>query len=134
MNHLPRRAACAVIALVGLAAAGRAQAPAPAALPRAAPESVGLAPARLQDATGLLRRFVTEGKIAGAAAGVMRRGKLAYLEAAGFQDLEARAPMTPRSLFRIYSMTKSMTAVAVMMLHEEGRFSLADPVSKYLGV
>ena len=132
MNHLPRRAAFAVVSLVGLAAAGRAQAPASAALPRATPESVGLAPARLEDATGLLRRFVTEGKIAGAAAGVMRRGKLAYLETAGFQDLETRAPMTPRSLFRIYSMTKSMTAVAVMMLHEEGRFSLADPVSKYL--
>jgi CubicO group peptidase (beta-lactamase class C family)/ketosteroid isomerase-like protein len=102
------------------------------ALPRATPESLGLAPARLQEATDLLRRFVTEGKIAGAVAGVARKGKLAYLEAAGYQDLESRTPMTPRSLFRIYSMTKSITAVAVMMLHEEGRFSLTDPVSKYL--
>jgi len=102
------------------------------ALPRATPESVGLAPARLQEGTDMLRRFVTEGKIAGAVAGVARKGKLVYLEAAGFQDLESRAPMTPRSLFRIYSMTKSITAVAVMMLHEEGRFALTDPVSKYL--
>ncbi len=102
------------------------------ALPRATPASVGLAPARLQEATDMLRRFATEGKIAGAVAGVARNGKLAYLEAAGFQDLETRAPMTPRSLFRIYSMTKSITAVAVMMLHEEGRFALTDPVSKYL--
>jgi CubicO group peptidase (beta-lactamase class C family)/ketosteroid isomerase-like protein len=104
------------------------------ALPRATPESVGLAPARLRQATDMLSRFVTEGKIPGAVAAVARQGKLAYLEAVGFQDLETRAPMTPRSLFRIYSMTKPVTAVAVMMLHEEGRFSLTDPVSKYLPV
>ena len=85
-------------------------------------------PAPLRDATALLRRFVDEHKIAGAVAAVARRGKLAYLEAAGFQDIAARTPMTDRSLFRIYSMTKSVTAVAVMMLLEEGRFSLADPV------
>jgi CubicO group peptidase (beta-lactamase class C family) len=63
---------------------------------------------------------------------VARHGKLGYLEALGVQDLETRAPMTERSLFRIYSMTKPVTAVAVMMLFEAGRFSLADPVSKYL--
>jgi CubicO group peptidase (beta-lactamase class C family)/ketosteroid isomerase-like protein len=102
------------------------------ALPRATPESVGLAPARLRQATDMLNQFVTEGKIAGAVGGVARKGQLVYLEAAGLQDLETRAPMTPRSLFRIYSMTKPVTAVAVMMLNEEGRFSLTDPVSKYL--
>jgi CubicO group peptidase (beta-lactamase class C family)/ketosteroid isomerase-like protein len=102
------------------------------ALPRATPESVGLAPAGLRQATEMLTRFVAEGKIAGAVGAVARKGKLAYLEAVGFQDLETRTPMAPRSLFRIYSMTKSITAVAVMMLHEEGRFSLTDPVSKYL--
>ena len=53
---------------------------------------------------------------------------MAYLEAVGVQDLQTRAPMTERSLFRIYSMTKAVTAVAVMMLHEEGRFALTDPV------
>jgi CubicO group peptidase (beta-lactamase class C family) len=75
---------------------------------------------------------VKEQKIAGAVAGVARHGKLAYLQAVGSQDLATRAPMTDRSLFRIYSMTKSVTAVAVMMLFEQGRFSLSDPVSKYL--
>ena len=55
---------------------------------------------------------------------------MAYLEAVGVQDLETRAPMTERSLFRIYSMTRPVTAVAVMMLHEEGRFDLDDPVAK----
>jgi len=132
MNNLPRRAVCALVALVCLAAAGHAQAPASAALLRATPESVGLAPARLQEATDMLTRFVAEGKIAGAVAAVARKGKLAYLEAVGLQDLETRTPMTPRSLFRIYSMTKSVTAVAAMMLHEAGKFSLTDPVSKYL--
>lgn len=101
-------------------------------LPRTAPEAVGLAPARLREATDLLHRFVTEGRIAGAVAAVARRGKLAYLEAAGVQDLATRAPMDERSIFRIYSMSKPVTAVAVMMLHDEGRFSLKDPVSKYL--
>jgi CubicO group peptidase (beta-lactamase class C family)/ketosteroid isomerase-like protein len=102
------------------------------ALPRATPESVGFAPERLRQATEMLAKFAADGKIPGAVGGVARKGKLAYLEAAGVQDLETRTPMTPRSLFRIYSMTKPVTAVAAMMLHEEGRFSLTDPVSKYL--
>ena len=65
-------------------------------------------------------------------AAVARRGQVAYLEAVGVQDLETRAPMTERSLFRIYSMTKSVTAVAVMMLHEEGRFALDDTVATFI--
>jgi CubicO group peptidase (beta-lactamase class C family) len=129
-----RGLAIAAIAIVLLMASNRAQTPAASAdaLPRATPESVGLAPARLRLATEMLAKFVADGKIAGAVGGVARKGKLAYLEAAGFQDLESRAPMTPRSLFRIYSMTKPVTSVAAMMLQEEGRFSLTDPVSKYL--
>ena len=104
----------------------------PLPLPRATPAEAGLASAPLGEATALLTQFVAEKKIAGAVAAVARRGKLGYLEAVGVQDLETRAPMTERSLFRIYSMTKPVTAVAVMMLFEAGRFSLADPVSKYL--
>jgi CubicO group peptidase (beta-lactamase class C family) len=101
-------------------------------LPRSTPDAVGLSPAKLSEATDLLRRFVAERKIAGAVAGVARRGKLAYLEAVGVQDLSTRAPMTDKSMFRIYSMTKPITAVAVMMLYEEGRVRLDDPVSNYL--
>jgi len=104
----------------------------PLPLPRVTPAAAGLASAPLGEATALLTQFVAEKKIAGAVAAVARRGKLGYLEAVGVQDLETRAPMTDRSLFRIYSMTKPVTAVAVMMLFEAGRFSLADPVSKYL--
>jgi CubicO group peptidase (beta-lactamase class C family) len=116
----------ASLALQTIGAAG------PDALPRSAPEAVGLSPAKLSEATDLLKRYVAEGKIAGAVAAVARKGKLAYLEPVGVQDLETGRPMTDGSMFRIYSMTKSVTAVAVMMLYEEGRFRLDDPVSKYL--
>jgi CubicO group peptidase (beta-lactamase class C family) len=102
------------------------------ALSRVAPEAVGLNAATLKQATELLNQYVVDKKVAGAVAAVARNGKLAYLEAVGVQSLETRAPMTPQSLFRIYSMAKPVTAVAVMILHEEGRFSLTDPVSKYL--
>ena len=91
----------------------------PLPLPRATPEAVGMSTERLQIATALLRQFVADRKIAGAVAAVARRGKLVYLEPVGLQSLESRAPMTERSLFRIYSMTKAVTAVAVMMLVEE---------------
>ena len=83
-------------------------------------------------ATTLLERYVGEQKIAGAVAAVAHKGKVVYLKAVGVQDLESRTPMSERSLFRIYSMTKPVTAVAAMMLQEEGRFALNDPVSKYI--
>jgi len=101
-------------------------------LPRSTPEAIGLSATTLREATGLLNQFVADRKIAGAVAAVARHGKVAYLEAAGVQDLESRAPMGERSLFRIYSMTKTFTSVAAMILYEEGRFGLKDPVSKYL--
>jgi CubicO group peptidase (beta-lactamase class C family) len=101
-------------------------------LPRATAESVGLHAATLSEATALLQRYVDERKVAGAVAAVARRGKVTYLAAVGVQDLETRAPMSERTLFRIYSMTKPIAAVAAMMLHEEGRFQLGDPVAKYL--
>jgi CubicO group peptidase (beta-lactamase class C family) len=100
--------------------------------PRATPPSVGLNAAKLDEATALMNAFVAEKKIAGAVAAVARHGKLAYLQSTGVQDLETRAPMTERSLFRIYSMTKPVTAVAAMMLHERGRFALTDPVAKFI--
>lgn len=101
-------------------------------LPRAAPEAIGLDPSALAEATGVLRQLVDEGAMAGAVAGVARHGRIGYLEAVGLQDLERRTPMTAATLFRIYSMTKPIAAVAVMMLHDEGRFALDDRVSKYL--
>jgi CubicO group peptidase (beta-lactamase class C family) len=102
------------------------------AFPRATPESAGMSSDRLQAATALLRQYVADRRISGAVAGVARRGKIVYLESVGLQSLETRAPMTEDSLFRVYSMTKAVTAVAVMVLVEEGKLRLADPASKYL--
>lgn len=101
-------------------------------LPRVAPAAVGLATPPLDQVTDLLEEFVAAQRIAGAVVAVARRGQLAYLESVGVQDLETGAPMTERSVFRIYSMTKTVTAVAAMILLEEGRFDLSDPVSDFL--
>ena len=87
---------------------------------------------RLQSATAVLRQFVADHTIAGAVGAVARRGKLVYLEPVGLQDISARTLMTERSLFRIYSMTKAVTSVAVMMLVEENKIRLTDPASKFL--
>ena len=104
----------------------------PAQVPRVNPETIGLSAARLNEAADLLKRYVAEQRIAGAVAAIARHGQVGYLQAVGFQDLETRAPMTERSLFRIYSMTKSVTSIAAMMLLEEHRFTLDDPVARYI--
>jgi CubicO group peptidase (beta-lactamase class C family) len=101
-------------------------------LPRTAASSVGVKSEPLAESTKLLQQYVDEHKVAGAVAMMARRGKLVHTAAVGYQDLETKAPMSDRSLFRIYSMTKAVTSVAVMMLFEQRKFSLDDPVSKYL--
>jgi len=92
--------------------------------------------ARAQDhfgaISGVLERSVAEGRLAGGVVGVAQGDRVTYLEAVGVQDLTTRTPMSERSLFRVYSMTKAVTAVAIMILHEEGRFELTDPASRYL--
>lgn len=124
----PTIPAALLVVTLALAALHGAAAP----LPRATPDAVGMSPARLQMATSILRQYVVDRKITGAVAAVARRGKLIYLEPVGLQSFESRAPMTERSLFRIYSMTKAVTAVAVMMLVEEQKVALTDHASKYL--
>ena len=121
-----------VVSLVGLLLAPNSPVFSQEVLPRTEPGEVGLSAEGLGRVTDLLNLFVEEGKIAGAVAGVARRGQLAYLESVGLQDLETREPMTETSLFRIYSMTRAVTAVAVMILSEEGRLDLDDSVSLYL--
>jgi CubicO group peptidase (beta-lactamase class C family) len=97
------------------------------------PEDVGLDENRLAGIERHLReRYIDSGKIAGAVTLVSRRGKVAYLSALGLADLERRRPMTEDTVFRIYSMTKPITSVALMMLVEEARCSLADPVHRYI--
>jgi CubicO group peptidase (beta-lactamase class C family) len=132
--HQPWLVSIAVaLAAVALAAgAGSTEQQAGAPLPSATPESVGLSPERLRRLRGLLDDDIARGVLPGAVAAVARRGALVLLEARGVQDLRTRTPMTDRSIFRIYSMSKAVTAVAAMTLHEEGRFLMTDPVSKYL--
>ncbi|MFN8484640.1 MAG: serine hydrolase domain-containing protein [Anaerolineae bacterium] len=96
------------------------------------PEAVGLSSARLGRVTDLMRRYVDEGKLAGLVGVIWRSGAVAYAEAVGQRDIEAGTPMTLDTIFRIASMTKPITSVAVMMLYEEGRFQLNDPISRYL--
>ena len=102
------------------------------AMPRAAPWEVALSAAHLESIGALLDANVRTGILAGAVVGIARDGQLVYLAAVGNEDIEARRRMRPESVFRIYSMTKAVTAVAVMMLHEEGAFGLDDPVAQYL--
>lgn len=118
-----------VFALLGAARSAQAQQP---VLPRVTPAEAGMDAAALERATDVLEQYVAEGRIPGAVAAVARDGRLGYFVTVGVQDLESRRPMDERSIFRIYSMAKSVTAVAAMMLHEQGAFALEDPVSRYL--
>ena len=101
-------------------------------LPVATPEQVGLSSERLSKITATLRADVEKGLIPGAILLVGRHGKVALFDAVGARDPATKAPMTKDSIFRIYSMSKPITSVAAMLLFEEGKFSLADPVSKYI--
>jgi len=102
------------------------------ALPSAPPEEVGLSPARLSRIRQAVRAEVEEKKLPGAVALVARKGRVAYFEAVGARDPESGAPLGKDAIFRIYSMTKPFVSVAAMILVEEGRIVLTDPVSKYL--
>ena len=101
-------------------------------LPRATPEEVGMSSARLERLSDALQAYVDNGEVAGAATIVVRRGKIAYLEAFGRRDREARSPMTTAAIFRIASQTKAPISVGVMMLQEEGKLLITDPVGKHL--
>jgi CubicO group peptidase (beta-lactamase class C family) len=101
-------------------------------LPTASPESVGLSSERLQRIAVEVDQSIKDKQIAGAVTMVVRHGKVAWLKAQGMQDREAGKVMPSDAMFRICSMTKPITSVAVMMLYEEGRFQLEDPISKYL--
>lgn len=101
-------------------------------LPTAKPESVGLSSERLARIDAAVQRSIDDKRIAGAVTLVVRHGKVAWFKAQGMADREAAKSMPPDAMFRICSMTKAITSAAVMMLYEEGRFLLDDPVSKYL--
>jgi CubicO group peptidase (beta-lactamase class C family) len=96
------------------------------------PRSLGLSTSGLDRLRRVLTREIDEQRLPGAVAMIARQGKLGFLEAFGVQDPASGAPMQIDSIFRVYSMTKPVVSVAIMMLVEEGRLFLADPLAKYV--
>ena len=97
----------------------------------APPEQVGVSKEKLGRIHDVLQEHIADGKLAGTVVMVARKGKLIYVDAAGFQDKDEGKPMAPDAIFRIYSMTKPLVSVAAMMLVEDGKIELTDPVSKF---
>ena len=95
-------------------------------------ERVGMSSERLQRINALAERYIEEGRVPGMVTMVSRGGKVVHFEAHGKRGLESDAAMTKDALFRIYSMTKPITAVAIMQLYEQGHFQLSDPISKWV--
>ena len=121
MKHL--RAPLFLAAAMSLAAAQ---------LPTAKPEKVGMSSERLQRITAMLQKHIAAGEMAGASAIVARKGKVVFQTAQGVMDLDTKTPVTMETMFRIASMTKPVTSVALMMMVEEGKVHLNDPISRYL--
>src|SRR5499427_9769857 len=98
----------------------------------AKPEDVGLSIERLGRITEMMKRHIAAGEISGGVTLVARHGRIVHFEAAGVTDIDSKKPMTKDAVFRIASMTKPVTGVAIMMMMEEGRLKITDPVSKYI--
>src|SRR5436309_10080872 len=113
-------------------AARHTAAPQPPPLPQAKPESLGLSSVRLQRMSDAFKRDIDKGTIPGVTVMVARRGQIGWFDALGKQNPAASAPMAHDSIFRIFSMTKPIVSVGIMMLLEEGHFLLNDPVAKYI--
>jgi CubicO group peptidase (beta-lactamase class C family) len=103
-----------------------------AVAPGARPEEVGLSTERLKRVAELVQRHLDAGSFSGAVTLVARNGRIAYHEAYGLMDLEAKKPMTKDAVFRIMSMTKPVVGVATLMMMEEGKVRLQDPISKFI--
>jgi CubicO group peptidase (beta-lactamase class C family) len=96
------------------------------------PEDVGLSSERLARITEMMKRHIAAGEISGGVTLVARHGRIAHFEVTGVTDIETKKPMTKDAVFRIASMTKPVTGVAIMMMMEEGKLRITDPVSKYI--
>ncbi len=103
-----------------------------APLPEAKPEDVGMSTARLEHFSAMVQGGIAAGDFPGAVAAVARKGKLIYYKAFGLQDRANNVPMTTDAIFRMYSMTKPIVSVLAMMLIEEGKLGLHEPISKYV--
>jgi CubicO group peptidase (beta-lactamase class C family) len=101
-------------------------------LPHAKPEQLGLSPTRLQRMSDAFKREVDKGTVPGVTVMVARRGQIGWFDAIGRQNPAASAPMAKDSIFRIFSMTKPIVSVGIMMLVEDGHFLLSDPIAKFI--
>lgn len=106
--------------------------PLSAVVPTVKPEEVGFSSERLRRVTDLLQRHIAAGGTSGAVTLVARHGRIAHFEALGVQDLESRKPMQKETIFRIMSMTKPIVTVSMLLMMEEGKVRLTDPVSRFL--
>jgi CubicO group peptidase (beta-lactamase class C family) len=113
-------------------AAKHATAPQTPSLPHAKPESLGLSTGRLQRMSDAFKREIDKGTLPGATVMVARRGQIGWFEALGKQGPGTSAPMAMDTIFRIFSMTKPIVSVGIMMLIEDGHFLLSDPVAKFI--
>src|ERR1700733_9868860 len=131
MNRLTRRLAfCSLI--LALACVVRASVIRAGELPEATPESQGISAAKLADAEKAVKALIDKKEYAGAITLVARNGKIVEWKTYGMADLANSKPMEKDTIVRISSMSKPITTVAAMILHEEGKFQLDDPVSKYI--
>ncbi len=103
-----------------------------AELPTAAPATVGFSPERLAALDAPYKKFVDDGSLSGIVTLVARHGKVVASNAYGYQDLEKKTPMRQDAIFRIYSMTKPITGVAMMKLYEQGKWHPDDPLSRFI--
>ena len=125
-----RRVLSSLVALfVGVVAASAAGA---GDLPTASPAELGFSAARLERLDHFYADKVQRGELAGIVTLIARHGKVAHFSALGSADLEKHKPIQRDTFFRLYSMTKPITSTALMMLYEEGRFQMEDPLSRYL--
>ncbi len=122
-----------VVALSGalLVAASSAWSQVNLGLEPALPEQVGVSKEKLGRVHDVLQEHIDAGRLPGTVVMVARKGKVIYADAAGFQDKDEGKPMALDAIFRIYSMTKPLVSVAAMMLVEDGKIELTDPVSKF---
>lgn len=131
MKHTParsiRRACLASLCVVVLMLV-----PTTASVPTGTPEDTGFSAERLQRVHDVMKRYIDRGQISGAVTLIARRGKIGHLASHGFLDLESKKPTPKDAIFRLASTSKPVTGVAVMMLIEEGKIRLTDPVSTYI--
>jgi CubicO group peptidase (beta-lactamase class C family) len=120
-----------MFALLALSANAFAATP-DSGLPRTPPEKVGMSAERLARIQPAMQKYIDQQLVAGTVTIVARNGKVVHFESQGYSDAENKVPMRKDALFRIASMTKPITSVALMMLWEEGKFQLNDPVEKFL--